>query len=65
MQMDYSRILKQIREKLFLTQQELADMLDVSFATINRWENDKNVPSMKGKKKIVELAKKVKLDISE
>ena len=63
MQMDYSRILKQIREKLFLTQQELADMLNVSFATINRWENDKNVPSMKGKKKIVELAKKVKLDI--
>jgi len=61
--MDYSRILKQIREKLFLTQQELADMLNVSFATINRWENDKNVPSMKGKKKIVELAKKVKLDI--
>ena len=61
--MDYSRILKQIREKLFLTQQELADMLDVSFATINRWENDKNVPSMKGKKKIVELANKIELGI--
>lgn len=60
--MEYSKILKQIRDKLFLTQQELADMLGVSFATINRWENHKNDPSIKGKKKIVELAKKIKLD---
>jgi DNA-binding XRE family transcriptional regulator len=60
--MEYSKILKQIRDKLFLTQQELAVMLGVSFATINRWETRKNNPSIKCKKKIVELAKKVKIE---
>lgn len=28
-----------VRKKLGLTQEQLADELDVSFATINRWEN--------------------------
>jgi len=36
--------LKELREKqLALTQQELADALNVSFATVNRWENGRSV----------------------
>lgn len=55
--MDYSILLKQIREKLFLTQVELADLLGVSFETVNRWENNKFQPSMKLKRKISEICK--------
>lgn len=36
---------KYVRDQLKLSQGKLADMLGVSFATINRWENSKNAPS--------------------
>lgn len=45
--MDYSKTLLKIRAKLNLSQQELADILKVSFTTLNRWENNKTVPSKK------------------
>lgn len=34
-----------IRAKLNITQQELAKKINVSFATVNRWENGKRIPS--------------------
>lgn len=37
--MDYSKIVKQLRGKILLSQQEMAKELGVSFATVNRWEN--------------------------
>ena len=37
--------LKEIRRQLDLSQEDLARELGVSFATINRWENDKAKPS--------------------
>ncbi len=43
--MDYSKLIIAIRAKLNLTQQQLANKLDVNFATINRWENGKRIPS--------------------
>lgn len=61
--MEYSKILKQIREKLFLTQQELAGQLGVSFSSINRWETGKNEPSLKCKKRIFELAKATQIEV--
>ena len=45
--MNWSKIIKQLRNKLLLTQVEFAEMLDVSFATINRWELGKTTPSKK------------------
>jgi DNA-binding XRE family transcriptional regulator len=33
----------------------MAELLDVSFATVNRWENSKNEPTIKVKRKIKEL----------
>ena len=50
--MDYSKLIKRIRETLLLSQEELAGKLGVSFATINRWENGRNVPTMKTRRKI-------------
>ena len=36
---------KDVRRQLGLSQEELAHALGVSFATVNRWENGKTVPS--------------------
>jgi putative transcriptional regulator len=36
---------KEVRRQLELSQKELARALGVSFATVNRWENGKTVPS--------------------
>ena len=53
--MDYSSLIKQLREKMILTQSELADVLGVSFQSVNRWENGKCLPTMKAKRKLREL----------
>jgi len=56
--MDYSALLKQYREKTFMTQRDLAIKLGVSFVTLNRWENGKFNPTMKMKKKLYGMFKK-------
>ena len=48
--MDFAEKVKFIRTKLNLSQEELAHRLDVSFATINRWENGSYKPSRLAKK---------------
>ena len=40
-----SESVKEIRQQLALSQEELARELGVSFTTINRWENGKSQPS--------------------
>ena len=42
--MAFSEIIKTIRKQLGLTQEELAHELNVSFSTINRWENGHSIP---------------------
>lgn len=37
--------LREIRKKLGLSQEDLARLLNVSCATVNRWEQGKNKPS--------------------
>lgn len=55
--MDYQRLVKELRNKLILSQQEFAVLLNVSFSSINRWETGKHEPTIKVKRKIVELCK--------
>lgn len=43
--MDFSDIIKNIRIRLELSQEELARELGICFATVNRWENGKSTPS--------------------
>lgn len=50
--MDYKYLVKQLRNKLIITQTELAELLGVSFASINRWENGKYEPTRLVKEKI-------------
>ena len=45
MRIDYSKILLKIRARINLSQEALAKRLNVSFATINRWENELHEPT--------------------
>ena len=63
--MDYQRLVKELRVKLILSQQEFADLLNVSFASINRWETGKHEPTIKIKRKIVELCKENNINVEE
>lgn len=63
--MNYSKALKEIREKLLISQTDLAKMLGVSFATVNRWENGHFEPSLKAKRALRELFKKYHIKLEE
>lgn len=41
--MTYAEGIKELRKKLILTQTEFAELLGVSFQSINRWYKGKNV----------------------
>ena len=43
--MNFSEIVKTVRQKTGMSQEDLARALNVSFATINRWENGKTHPN--------------------
>jgi transcriptional regulator with XRE-family HTH domain len=49
--------IKDIRSQLGLTQQAFADLLGVTFATINRWENGKAKPQRDRIERIRALAR--------
>ncbi|NLI94747.1 MAG: helix-turn-helix domain-containing protein [Erysipelotrichaceae bacterium] len=59
--MDYSNLIKRLRGKLILSQTELANLLGVSFSSVNRWENGKHEPTIKIKRKLNELFLKYKI----
>jgi len=59
--MDYSKLIKSLREKMLLTQTEFAEKLGVSFGSVNRWENGKHEPTMKVKRKLVKLFQKFEI----
>lgn len=52
---NYPLAIKQLREKMMLSQQEFAKVLGVSFASINRWENGVHEPTIKVKRKLRSL----------
>lgn len=45
-------VIKQARQKMFLTQDEFASELKVSISTVKRWELNKAKPNMKAMKAI-------------
>jgi len=50
---DYPTRLRALRGRLGLTQTQLADLLGVSFATVNRWENRKARPTVLAWRQVV------------
>ena len=52
---DYPSRVKSVRERLDLTQVQLAERIGVSFATVNRWENGQTKPARLAWRQILDL----------
>lgn len=58
MDYDYQKMIVSLGNKLILSQEDFAKLLGVSFASVNRWERGHHEPTIKVKRKIVELCEK-------
>lgn len=54
----HEHLIRHIREMLALTQQDLAERLDVSQATVSRWESGRSKPDMAARRRIQGLARR-------
>lgn len=52
---DYAKLIREYRQKKFMTQKEFADTLGVQKTTVTRWEIRKFEPTIKMKKKLYKL----------
>ena len=52
---DTAHLVRELRDRLGLTQEKLAARLGVTFPTINRWENSRAKPSPLALKQIEDL----------
>jgi DNA-binding transcriptional regulator YiaG len=62
---EFSEKIKRVREKLDLSQEDLARALNVSFATINRWENAKTKPIKMGRAVFESFCEKQGINFNE
>lgn len=60
--MRFKDIIKSVRQYLSLTQEQLAHELNISFSTINRWENGHTLPSKLARMRFLEFCEKKKVD---
>ena len=63
--MRYCEFVEKVRKQLNLTQKELAEALDVSYATVNRWENSQVLPSKLAIKSFFDFCENNFIDTSE
>jgi len=61
---NFTELVKDVRRQLGLSQEELAHELGVSFATVNRWENGKTVPSKLARRQFDQLCKEKHIGMS-
>jgi transcriptional regulator with XRE-family HTH domain len=55
--MNFSEFVKSVRQNLNISQERLARDLNVSFSTINRWENGHTGPSKLAKMRFMEYCR--------
>ena len=65
MNIDYADAILQLRAKLNLSQQEMANLLGVSFPSISRWENGHNEPTKLAKVRIIKLLEENNIEKKE
>ena len=62
---DYQKAVKDLRDKLIMTQAEFAKMLGVSFTSINRWENGSYNPSRLARKAFEDFCANKSIEFEE
>ena len=62
---DYSKKIREYRERKCLTQNELASILNVSYVSICRWETGRFEPTMGTKKKLIALFNETGMKIDD
>ena len=62
---DYPNAIRKLRAKLNISQQELADMLGVSFPSVSRWESGHYVRTIVDKVRLDELFKENNIELCE
>ena len=62
---DYAEGILQLRAHLNLSQEELAEVLGVSYISVNRWENNKYAPTKLIKVKLNQLFKEHNIEVKE
>ncbi len=62
--MNFGDEMRQLRQRLFLTQESFASELRVSVSTVNRWESNKTKPTLSLMKQIKEFCSKHSADYS-
>lgn len=63
--MKYCEFVKKVRKQLDYTQKELADALNVSYATVNRWENSQVLPSKLAVKSFLDFCENNFIDVTD
>lgn len=61
----FSNKVKKVRSFLGVSQDKFAQMLGVSYATINRWENSKNEPSKLAQKSFFDFCESNFIKVEE
>lgn len=64
MSYNYQELIKKLRNKLIISQEELAKLLEISFTSFNRYENGHNEPTIKVKRRIIELCKENEIEVN-
>lgn len=59
----FSDQVRHVRLMMNLSQKKMAQLLSVSFATINRWENTKNEPSKLAQKSFYDFCENNFIDV--
>lgn len=63
--MDLAKKVKELRNKMFIIQMELGEMLGISLSTVNRWGMGMYEPTMKMKRRLNELFKENKINLED
>lgn len=63
--MTFGEKVKKARYKLFLSQHAMAERLNVSFSTVNRWERGHSEPNFKAQAEFDKLCKENNISFTE
>lgn len=61
--MNQCEVIKEVRKILNISQEQFAHELNVSFTTLNRWENNRSVPSRLAKLRLLDYCKSKNMPI--